>query len=66
MKKILSVKIPFPRKHKFDGEHDWEIGKKGYSLSKIRKILSKYFIVEKEFYPPENMWHYFFILNVKK
>ena len=66
LKKILSVKIPFPRKHKFDGEHYWEIGKKGYSLSKIRKILSKYFIVEKEFYPPENMWHYFLILSVKK
>ena len=63
LKKILSVKIPFPRKHKFDGGHYWEIGKKGYSLSKIRKILSKYFIVEREFYPPENMWHYFFVLK---
>ena len=66
LKKILNTKIPFPRKHKFDGEHYWEIGKKGYSLSKIRKILSKYFIVEREFYPPENIWHYFFVLSVKK
>jgi len=66
LKKILSVKIPFPRKHKFNGEHYWEIGKKGYSLSKIRGIISRYFIIEEEFCPPENMWHYFFILRVRK
>ena len=66
LKTILSVKIPFPRKFEFDGEHYWEIGKKGYSLNKIRKILSKYFVIGREFYPTENMWHYFFILKVKK
>lgn len=66
LKKILSVKIPFPRKHKFNGEHYWEIDKKGYSLSKIRGIISRYFIIEEEFCPPENMWHYFFILRVRK
>ena len=34
-------KILFPIKHKFNGEHYWEIGKQGYPASKIRKILKK-------------------------
>lgn len=65
-KKIFSVKLPFPREHKFDGLHYWEIGKRGYSLSKIRNILKKYFIVEREFYPAEHMYHYFFLLRMKR
>ena len=62
----IKIKLPLPIKHRFDGQHYWEIGKKGYSLRKIRKILKKYYFIEREFCPAENMYHRFFILKVKK
>jgi ubiquinone/menaquinone biosynthesis C-methylase UbiE len=61
----LAIKIPYPRRHKFNGQHYWEIGKRGYSASKIRKIISKYFVIKKEFVPWENQYHHFYILEKK-
>lgn len=59
----IALKIPFPKKHQFHGEHYWEIGKRGYSSKRIRKIIKKYFKVKKEFIPFENQYHHFFILK---
>ena len=55
----------FYKKHKFDGQHYWEIGKKGYSKSKIIKILKKYFIIKEIKNPYENKYHIFFKLRKK-
>lgn len=63
--KDLKLKIPLRRKHKFDGEHYWEIGKKGYSLRKILKILEQNFEIVRTYFPPEHMYHMFFILRKK-
>jgi len=59
----LAYKIPYPRRHIFQGEHYWEIGKRGYSPKKIRMIIQKYFKIEKEFIPFENQYHHFYILE---
>lgn len=60
-----SIKIPmFWEQHKFNGEHYWEIGKKGYSLNKVRKLIdtANFKIITEEF-SPLNIYHRFFVLR---
>lgn len=59
----IAFKIPFPVKYEFNGQHYWEVGKKGYSTRKIRNIIKKYFKIKKEFIPFENQYHHFYILE---
>jgi hypothetical protein len=63
--KKLLFKIPFYREHRFDGEHYWEIGKKGYSIKFILKILSKLFVINRYYYIADNPYHMIFALDVK-
>ncbi len=58
-------KVPYSRKHVFNGQHYWEIGKREYPVRRIRDVLEKYFIVTKEFVPFENQYHHFFVLKKK-
>jgi len=62
----ILIRIPmFYKKYKFNGEHYWEIGTRGCSLRKIKKIVSKYFKINKIIYPYENEYHVFFRLRKK-
>ncbi len=56
-------KIPHHPTHVFNGQHYWEIGKKGYELSVVRTVLQKHFCIEQEFVPYENQYHHFFVLR---
>jgi ubiquinone/menaquinone biosynthesis C-methylase UbiE len=60
---VMAAKVPYPRKHVFDGEHYWELGKKGYPTSRFRRVLEKHFVVEREYIPFENPYHHFFVLK---
>ena len=62
----FSFKLPYPREHVFNGQHYWEIGKRGYSSAKIRKILAKYFDIVCDYVPFENQYHHFYILKNEK
>ncbi len=59
----FAFKIPFPRKHMFNGQHYWEIGKRGYPAHRIRAILARFGTLRKEFTPFGNQYHHFFVLE---
>lgn len=62
-------KIPFwwSEKHEFDGEHYWEINKKGYPLNKVMDCLTEVgFHVEHTYRPWEVCGHRFFQLKKVK
>lgn len=58
------IKLPYPKKHIFKGEHYWEIGKRGYPLNKIKTEIKKSgLIVMNDYLVFENPLHHFFILK---
>ncbi|MFM2330808.1 MAG: hypothetical protein RLZZ26_315 [Candidatus Parcubacteria bacterium] len=59
----LALKLPFPRRHVFNGQHYWEIGKKGYPLSRIRAKLAKEGVIERDFIPWSSPYHHFFVIG---
>lgn len=59
----FSFKVPVPLRHAYNGEHYWEIGKRGYPVTRIRRILRRFFTIQNEFVPFENQYHHFFILK---
>jgi ubiquinone/menaquinone biosynthesis C-methylase UbiE len=58
-----AFKIVFPKTHHFDGEHYWEIGKRGYGVRYVRSVLKKYFVLTGEYVPFENQYHHFYVLK---
>lgn len=61
----FAFKVLYPRKHEFDGQHYWEIGKRDYPISCIRASLTKHFTIRNEYVPFGNQYHHFFVLNKK-
>ncbi|MBI2446237.1 MAG: class I SAM-dependent methyltransferase [Parcubacteria group bacterium] len=58
------IKVPYPKKHIYKGEHYFEIGKKGFGLRKIKKDFKKAGIfITKDYIVFENPLHHFFILR---
>ena len=58
----LAFKLPIHPEHAWNGEHYFEIGKKGYEIGRIREALRKHFIIQDDFVPFENQYHHFFVL----
>ncbi len=60
----INILIPRPRirlpVHNFDGEHYWEINKKGYLLEKVIGDFSRYIPLRKTFRVPDFPYHRFF------
>lgn len=60
----MSLRIPvrFPG-FKESGQHYWEIDRYTTSLNKVRTSIKRHFAIVKEFNPPLNKYHRFFILS---
>jgi len=61
--KKYAIKLPFPLKKRIGKEHHWEIGRKGFSASKIRRLIKNNFKIEREYVPFENQYHRFYLLE---
>lgn len=62
----IALKIPASKTHVFNGQHYWEIGKKGYPVSRIRAALKRYSSIKRDFIPWGSGYHHFFILKLPK
>lgn len=60
----FAVKLPFPKKHSFNGQHYWEVGKSGYHVSLIRKMLRKHGSISRDFVPFGSPYHHFFVIKL--
>jgi len=62
--KLFTMPQKICKKHEFDGEHYWEIGKAGYSLKKITKCFNDAeFQINETYRIFELPYHRFFILE---
>lgn len=65
--KVLRHIVPLtyiaPKRHKFDGEHYWEVNKIGYSEKKIVNDFSKWGSLKRSFRVTENPVHHFFVFS---
>ncbi len=60
----FNLRIPlFFKKHKFDGQHHWELGTRENYKQKIEQIFKKNFILDKSYILESNPYHHFFILK---
>jgi len=65
----LRIPLPsfWPRRHVFDGEHHWEIGKSGYPLGRIIAIMESGGLdVVHTFRVPGNPYHRFFLTQIRR
>ena len=65
-KNIDILSTYFFKPHKFDGQHYWEIGTKGYSLSSISKTISSHFDILVQYNFKHWKYCYNFILGSRK
>jgi len=61
-----AFKIPYPKEHVFNGQHYWEIGKRGYFVSLVRRKLASHGRLVADFVPFNSEYHHFFVLELQK
>lgn len=56
--------LPIRPKHRFDGEHYWEINKSEYPLKRILRVIEQAgFVCQKTWLNPYNPYHRFFVIK---
>jgi SAM-dependent methyltransferase len=57
----FTMGLPYYVKHQFDGQHYWELGKRGSSVKHVRQKIMKYLDIIDEFRPALSLRCYFFV-----
>jgi hypothetical protein len=52
-----------PRRHRFDGQHYWEVGARGTSRKAVRRLFATQFLVTNEYTVSEMPYHRFYVLK---
>lgn len=64
-KKNFQFKLSSGKKHEYNGEHYWEIGKRGYPLKRILgDMASAGLEIQRHYICRESPYHHFFILKI--
>ena len=59
------IGVPWRKKHRFDGQHHWEMGRCGYSRRRVRAVIQACGLrILREFRPPLSLFSYGFVLEV--
>ncbi len=71
----LAVKVPFLRafkaggvlpartRHRFDGQHYWELGAREFRRSRLEAALARHFTIAETFVVPDHPYHRFYVLT---
>lgn len=62
----VAWKIPYGKTHTFNGQHYWEVGKKGYALRRIRSVLRAYGTIVRDYVPFNSSYHHFFVIGLQR
>jgi ubiquinone/menaquinone biosynthesis C-methylase UbiE len=63
----FGVGVPCYVKHRFDGQHYWEVGKRGFSVRRIRQEITKQKLeIVRAFRPALSLYCYFFVAKKHK
>jgi SAM-dependent methyltransferase len=58
----VSLHIGTPWRHRFDGQHYWEVGARGSGRRAVRALFARHFAVEREYTVAEMPYHRFYVL----
>jgi SAM-dependent methyltransferase len=62
--RTLKWKLTGYKPHTFNGQHYWEIGKRGYPVWKIKQAIRRAgFEINKSFWDLDDAYHYYFVLS---
>lgn len=62
--RVIKFKFNGLKRHKFNGQHYWEIGKRGYPLTKIKETMGAVGLkLKQSFWDIDDPYHYYFVLE---
>jgi SAM-dependent methyltransferase len=59
----LGGKLPARTRHRWDGQHHWELGARDYPRQRVESLLAQRFAIRQTFVVPDNPYHRFYVLD---